>query len=156
MKAKISLFLTLALLLLSVPAFTQDRGQGSGKMTVSGRVLDEQGFPVIGAGVIVKGSTLGTATDIEGRYTLSVPSNATLLVQSIGYRTAEIPVGHKIARRNIARGEKIIKYGVPIGCAVRDIPAGTWVHLQNMRSLYDERSSHLDVNTGAPKDTKYE
>ena len=93
MKAKISLFLTLALLLLSVPAFTQDRGQGSGKMTVSGRVLDEQGFPVIGAGVIVKGSTLGTATDIEGRYTLSVPSNATLLVQSIGYRTAEIPVG---------------------------------------------------------------
>jgi hypothetical protein len=30
------------------------------------------------------------------------------------------------------------------------------VHLHVMRSLYDERSSHLDINTGAPKDTKYE
>ena len=33
---------------------------------------------------------------------------------------------------------------------------GAWVHLHVMRSLYDERSSHLDINTGAPKDTKYE
>ena len=68
----------------------------------------------------------------------------------------EIPCYHKIALTDISEGEKIIKYGVPIGCAVRDIPAGAWVHLHNMRSLYDERSSHLDVNTGAPKDTKYE
>ena len=68
----------------------------------------------------------------------------------------EIPSGHKIALLGIARGEKIIKYGVPIGCATKDIPAGTWVHLHNIRSLYDERSSHLDVKTGAPKDTKYE
>ena len=70
--------------------------------------------------------------------------------------TEEIPSGHKIALRSIACGEKIMKYGVPIGCATKDIPAGTWVHLHNMRSLYDERSSHLDVKTGVPKDTKYE
>ncbi len=70
--------------------------------------------------------------------------------------TEEIPCNHKIALRTIAEGEKIIKYGVTIGCATRDIPAGAWVHLHNMRSLYDERSSHLDVHTGAPKDTKYE
>ena len=93
MKAKISLFLTLALLLFSAPAFAQGSGQGSGKITVSGRVLDDQGYPVIGAGVMVAGTTTGTATDIEGRYTLSVPSNATLRIQSIGYQTAEIPVG---------------------------------------------------------------
>ena len=68
----------------------------------------------------------------------------------------EIPLGHKIALRGITRGEKIIKYGVPIGCATGDIPAGSWVHLHVMKSLYDERSSHLDVNTGAPKDTRYE
>ena len=68
----------------------------------------------------------------------------------------EIPSGHKIALGNIARGDKIIKYGVPIGCAIKDIPAGSWVHLHVMRSLYDERSGHLDVRTGAPKDTVYE
>lgn len=53
-------------------------------------------------------------------------------------------------------GEDIVKYGVVIGRATADIPAGSWVHLHVMRSVYDQRSSHLDVRTGAPKDTKYE
>ncbi len=68
----------------------------------------------------------------------------------------EIPSGHKIALRDISAGEDILKYGVVIGRAVQDIRKGSWVHLHVMRSLYDERSSHLDVRTGAPKDTVYE
>lgn len=67
-----------------------------------------------------------------------------------------IPVGHKIALRDIQKGEPIVKYGVVIGSASADIGQGTWVHLHVMRSNYDERSSHLDAVTGAPKDTKYE
>lgn len=50
----------------------------------------------------------------------------------------------------------IVKYGVVIGRATKDIPMGSWVHLHVMRSNYDERSSHLNVNTGAPEDTRYE
>lgn len=69
---------------------------------------------------------------------------------------AEVPKGHKIALRDIAAGEDILKYGIPIGHATRPIPAGSWVHLHVMQSNYDGRSSHLDVNTGAPRDTKYE
>lgn len=68
----------------------------------------------------------------------------------------DIPRGHKLALRDIAEGEKVIKYGAVIGQATADIPAGAWVHLHNLRSLYDERSGHLDIHTGAPKDTKYE
>ena len=68
----------------------------------------------------------------------------------------EIPAGHKIALREIAAGEDIVKYGVRIGRATEDIKKGSWVHLHNIRSVYDERSSHLDVMTGAPKDTRYE
>lgn len=68
----------------------------------------------------------------------------------------EVPVGHKIALRNIAAGEEIVKYGVVIGRATQDIPQGSWVHLHCMRSVYDERSSHLDAVTGAPKDIRYE
>ena len=68
----------------------------------------------------------------------------------------EVPMGHKIALRDIRNGEDIVKYGVVIGRATADIPAGSWVHLHVMRSVYDQRSSHLDVRTGAPKDTKYE
>lgn len=91
MKAKIA-SLMLALLFVALPAFAQGGRQGAGRITVSGRVLDEQGAPVIGAGVMVDGTSTGTATDINGNYTLQVPSNATLSVQSIGYRTEKIPV----------------------------------------------------------------
>ena len=74
----------------------------------------------------------------------------------IGDHETDVPTGHKLALRDIASGEKIIKYGVVIGRATADIPQGAWVHLHVMQSIYDERSSHLDINTGAPKDTKYE
>ena len=67
-----------------------------------------------------------------------------------------IPVGHKLALRDIAEGEMIIKYGVVIGCATQSVDKGGWVHLHVMRSNYDERSSHLNVETGAPEDTCYE
>ena len=68
----------------------------------------------------------------------------------------EIPAGHKVALTDIAAGENIVKYGVVIGRATKDIRQGTWVHLHVMCSIYDQRSSHLDVHTGAPKDTRYE
>ena len=67
-----------------------------------------------------------------------------------------IPAGHKLALRDIPVGADIVKYGVRIGRATEDIRAGSWVHLHVMRSAYDERSSHLDVRTGAPRDTRYE
>lgn len=69
---------------------------------------------------------------------------------------ASIPKGHKIALCNIAKGDRILKYGIPIGKAITDIAVGEWVHLHNIRSMYDERSSHLDAITGAPKDILYE
>jgi hypothetical protein len=47
-----------------------------------------------------------------------------------------VPLGHKLARRPIGAGDKIIKYGACIGSATRDIPAGAWVHLHNLASDY--------------------
>jgi altronate dehydratase small subunit len=47
-----------------------------------------------------------------------------------------LPLGHKIARRAIRAGEKIVKYGAPIGSATQDIQAGAHVHLHNMKSDY--------------------
>jgi len=87
------------------------------------------------------------------------PGPVRLLGEAASSETAaveEIPAGHKLALTAIGPGELVIKYGVVIGQAVREIPRGGWVHLHCIRSLYDERSSHLDVHTGAPKDTKYE
>ena len=47
-----------------------------------------------------------------------------------------IPFAHKIAIRPIAAGEPIVKYGVPIAFAIRDIPAGAWVHEHNAKSYF--------------------
>ncbi len=56
---------------------------------VSGVVLDEKGQPVIGASVIIPGTTIGVATDINGRFTLEAPSNAKLRISYIGYDAKE-------------------------------------------------------------------
>lgn len=47
-----------------------------------------------------------------------------------------VTLGHKVAARDIAAGEKILKYGVPIGSATVDIAAGAHVHVHNMKSDY--------------------
>jgi hypothetical protein len=60
---------------------------------ISGVVMDESGSPIPGATVLVKGTTIGTATDLDGRYTLTLPASAQNLVFSfIGYLAAEIPI----------------------------------------------------------------
>lgn len=46
----------------------------------------------------------------------------------------DIPAGHKMAIRAIAKGEDVIKYGFPIGTAKMDIPVGAWVHTHNVQS----------------------
>jgi hypothetical protein len=67
----------------------------------------------------------------------------------------EIMLGHKIALRRMGEGEAIVKFGVPIGIATAVVEPGAWVHLHNCRSKVDERSSHLDLKTGAALDTAY-
>ena len=63
--------------------------------TITGIIRDASG-PVIGANVIVKGSTIGNITDLDGKFTLSsVPDNAVLQVSYIGYVTQEIRVGNQ-------------------------------------------------------------
>ena len=65
----------------------------------------------------------------------------------------KIARGHKIALREIAANEAVIKFGVRIGHASQAIPCGAWVHLHNLASDLDERSGTLDLHSGAPTDT---
>lgn len=60
---------------------------------ISGVVTDAEGQPIIGANVMVKGTVIGAATDLDGNYTLEAPSNATTLqVSYIGMRDIEVPI----------------------------------------------------------------
>ncbi|MGP1463057.1 TonB-dependent receptor [Tannerella sp.] len=63
--------------------------------TVSGRIVDEQGEPVIGANVVEKGTTNGTVTDADGRFSLSVAPNGVLHISYIGYLDEEVQVSGK-------------------------------------------------------------
>ena len=80
-------FLSMLLSLCMTAAFAQ---QGA----IKGKILDENGEPIIGANVIEKGTTNGTITDLDGNYTLTVKNlkNAVLQVSYIGYNTVETPV----------------------------------------------------------------
>lgn len=67
----------------------------------------------------------------------------------------DIPLGHKFALRDIPSGSPIVKYGVCIGTSTADMRRGEHVHLHNMRSNFDERSSNLDVVTAKLMDVEY-
>ncbi|PTX18917.1 TonB-linked SusC/RagA family outer membrane protein [Pontibacter mucosus] len=73
---------------------------------VSGRVTDQAGVPLPGVTVIVKGTTTGTTTDLEGRYTLTVPENSTLVFSFIGYLSKEVVVGNQ-GRIDITLAENV-------------------------------------------------
>lgn len=62
---------------------------------IKGTILDATGMPVIGANVMVKGTTNGTITDMDGKFSLEVDKNAILVVSYIGYANQEIKVGNQ-------------------------------------------------------------
>ena len=67
----------------------------------------------------------------------SVAAGQPLDIETIQVSAAEdVPVGHKIARTLLRVGDKVLKYGAPIGSVTADVRAGEHVHLHNMKSDY--------------------
>lgn len=88
-----------------------------GKLTVSGLVLDETGAPLIGAGVIEDGNLAnGTVTDIDGKYTIVVPSDATIIFNYISYKTEMVKVaGRKVIDVTLMPDNTVLEEVVVIG-----------------------------------------
>ncbi len=87
MVKKIVLSFTLILMAFA-SAFAQNK-------QVTGTVTGVDGAPIVGATVVVDGTTLGTSTDLQGRYTLSAPTNGTLVFSFIGYEDAKLAINGK-------------------------------------------------------------
>lgn len=80
------LWVTMAMLLaLAIPSLAQS-------ITVTGHVTDETGEDLIGATIMEKGTSNGTSADLEGNFSITVPSNATLVVSYVGYDPMDVPV----------------------------------------------------------------
>ncbi len=81
-------FLLALMLTFSWVAFGQDR-------KVSGTVSDAKGGGIPGVSVVIKGTTTGTTTDVNGAFSLNVKGNADLVVSSVGYKSASVSVGNR-------------------------------------------------------------
>jgi len=78
----------------------------------------------VGVAVVdLKAGTEARAVTLEGRYIGTVKV------------TEDIPLGHKVAMRDISEGEEVIKYGRPIGRATKSIAKGSHVHIHNIKSM---------------------
>jgi len=104
----------LSLLLMSVISFAQNR-------QLTGKVVDQSGYPVIGASVVVVGnSTLGAVTNIDGEYQLMVPANASVTVSCIGYASQTVATeGRAVINFTLQEDNEFIEETVVIGYGVQ-------------------------------------
>ncbi len=94
------IYLILSGLLILAPATFADEndraGQASitqpGDILVKGKVIDENGDPLAGATIQLKGATIGTVADAEGNFSLTVPSDGTIMISYVGYVSEEIVI----------------------------------------------------------------
>ena len=88
---------------------------------VKGTVVDGSGYPVIGAAVIVEGTSIGTTVDMDGSFAFNqaVPSDAILVVSSIGYKTARVPVGGGNLNIVLEEDTEMLEETVVIGYGVQ-------------------------------------
>ncbi|MEM9837462.1 MAG: carboxypeptidase-like regulatory domain-containing protein, partial [Bacteroidota bacterium] len=79
---------------------------GPGARTVSGTVTDEEGEPLIGVSILIKGTTVGTVTDLEGKFSIKAPLNAELVISYTGFTSQRVRVGRVQQRQlNVALAE---------------------------------------------------
>lgn len=95
--------------------------------------------------------TCGTLLGDAGSGDRLIPAGGGEPLQARG----RIAYGHKVALRDAPAGSPVVKHGFPIGRLSASVRAGEHLHVHNIASGYDERSAHLDVETGAPGDIPY-
>ena len=90
-------------------------------ISVTGQVVDQDGEPLIGATVKVKGAKVGSVTDFDGNFKLSVPGNATLVVSYVGYKDLEIAVRNRtnIGQVKLESDSQMLEQVVVVGYGVQ-------------------------------------
>lgn len=135
----------LALLLIGVQAFAQS--------AVSGKVTDEAGEPCVGANVLIKGTTTGTMTDLDGNYSLTdVRKGAILVFSSIGYTSQEVRLGSSSVVNVVLKSDADFLNEVVIvgyGTAKRKDLTGSLAQIDNKLIASQNSSSATKALEGA-------
>lgn len=90
MRTKFYTYLSVVLMLLLSAGIAQAQD-----VQVSGTVLDETGMPLPGVSILLKGTTRGTTTDLDGKYSITGPSSGVLVFSFIGYNSLEENIGSR-------------------------------------------------------------
>ncbi len=92
-------------------------GLGSAQnVNIKGKVVDAESEPVIGASVVVKGSTIGTVTDVNGAFSFAVPKNSILEVSYVGMLSERVRVdGHTVFNITLKEDSKTLDEVVVVG-----------------------------------------
>lgn len=96
----------------------QAQQQAVRSIKITGKVTDVQGEPLPGVTILIKGTTLGTTTDVDGNYSISIPEgNAVLVFRMVGMQTVEETVGkrteiHVILKNDVAEMDEVVVTGI--------------------------------------------
>ena len=157
----------------SIAIIPQDRVDDNTKklIAVSGRVFDASGEPIIGANVVANGSTIATATDYDGRFSLrNVPADATLTISYIGYVSQTLRADNSKALANIRLKENaevldevvVVGYGTQRKALVTNAISSFKPDESNVRQvltpseLLQGRVAGVTVSTGSGNLGSYE
>jgi len=83
------------LIFLTLFIFFGHVASAQGDLQVQGTILDSTGEPLPGANIVIKGTSNGTVSDLDGKYTLNVPAGAILVFSFVGFASQEIPVNNQ-------------------------------------------------------------
>ena len=85
-------------------------------MTITGKVVDKNNEPIIGAYVVVAGTSTGTSTGVDGGYSITAPANGTLQFTCIGYKTLEVAIeGRRVVDAILADDALMLENAVVVG-----------------------------------------
>ena len=101
-------------LLVCIPSLFAQR-----TLAVTGRVVDETGQPMIGAGIVQKGTTNGTVSNLDGTYSITVPEGAVLEFSSVGYVTQERVADQSLINVQLELDQLMIEETVVVGYGVQ-------------------------------------
>ena len=110
--ARTYLFLLLTVLAATASSYAQN--------VVKGVVVDVADYPLPGVSVVVKGSSVGTTTDLDGRYSINVPKNGTLVFTYIGMAKQEVKVsGRKTLNVTLQEDVSVLNEVVVVGYGIQ-------------------------------------
>ena len=119
--------------------------QQSAKITTQGTVVDAQGEPLIGVSILEVGTTNGTITDIDGKFTLQVTSGATLELSYIGYKTQQLTAAPDLGTIQMIDDTEVLQEVVVTALGIKREKKALGYAMQEVKgeSLVEARETNL-------------